>query len=405
MSREAAPRLVATGFEGVIISDDALLDATLRISETGVELSTATSEIGSWPRDHCLISQLENDHFRIEAEGETLVFIATDPAALSDAISAGKVPEVTHEDPKPTQEEKPADPTEAPKEFGRRRARLKVVRSESPPEEAEQLGTMVEPASPDSAAVVESVNRFTRETVADQAILDAIARHVKARRFLPDDYRKFALMAGGFLLAVAMLTGVAWVFYMLSGRAPDAVVASLDDTPAVTFPPVTVTTVPPVPTTADAGRVRGFLVSTPDQFAAGWNGLAVPIDESLTLPPVLGSVFNFDFAPYLSISGTADPLTGLMQAFTLSALPQGESEPDLRILTALGVAIGASEPTLSGSGRLALLEALGLDPRRPELGGLDGTVLYGGLRYHLVYVPERLALELTVDHEPPPAQG
>jgi hypothetical protein len=149
----------------------------------------------------------------------------------------------------------------------------------------------------------------------------------------------------------------------------------------------------------------GFLTATAVQFTNNWNDLALPVDESLALPAVVPEPFRVDLAPHIIFTGTADSLSGLMQSLNLVTYPQGEPEADRQIMTALGLAIGASEPSFDGSERRALLNALGLDLANPLLEGLDGTVVYGGVSYHLKYVPETVALEMTISSKSSTVQG
>ena len=100
----------------------------------------------------------------------------------------------------------------------------------------------------------------------------------------------------------------------------------------------------------------------------------------------------------MTLEGLLDPVAGTV---ILRATPTGTPDGDSLILTSLGLLIGISDPSLDGSDRRVLLETLGLTIQDPQLGGLDGTVNYNGLFYHLQYLADQGVLEFRVTPEPP----
>ncbi len=149
-----------------------------------------------------------------------------------------------------------------------------------------------------------------------------------------------------------------------------------------------VTTLPPQPTTlfqTDAG-----------ELTERWNALAEASRPELVLFNDLSSSFFLSLTPYMTLEGLLDPVAG---SVVIRATPTGTPEGDSLILTALGLVIGMSDPTLDGSDRRLLLDTLGLSVEDPQLGGLDGAVNYNGLLYHLVYLEDQGVIEFRIAPE------
>ncbi len=153
-----------------------------------------------------------------------------------------------------------------------------------------------------------------------------------------------------------------------------------------------VTTLPPPPTT--------LFQTDPSELTDRWNALAEASRPELVLFKDLTSPFLLSLAPYMTLEGLLDPAAG---SVVIRATPTGPAEGDSLILTALGLLIGTSDPTLDGSDRRALLETLGLSIEDPQLGGLDGTVNYNGLFYHLAYLSDQGVIEFRFTPDAPAA--
>ncbi|MGH8927735.1 MAG: hypothetical protein ACRDWH_05255, partial [Acidimicrobiia bacterium] len=168
------------------------------------------------------------------------------------------------------------------------------------------------------------------------------------------------------------------------------------------FMPVPTTTIPPSPTTTVVVTTvpppapPTLFKIDPLELTDRWNSLAEVSRPELTIFTDLTSPFLLSLTPYITLEGVLDPAQG---SVILRATPTGTPEGDGLILTSLGLLIGTADPSLDGSDRRGLIETLGLDLRQPELGGLDGTVTYNGLRYRLVYLPEQSILEFRITPE------
>jgi hypothetical protein len=234
-------------------------------------------------------------------------------------------------------------------------------------------------------------------TIADRITDTAKRRYrsAKAHRWLKSDIENVAIKAGVVAAAIGLLTLFALtVFILAGGFRGEPEVASVATT---TIPPaptttVVVTTLPPAPTT--------LFQTDPAALTDRWNALAEASRPELALFTDLTSPFLLSLTPYMTLEGVLDPTIG---SVVIRATPTGTAEGDSLILTALGLLIGISDPTLDGSDRRALLESLGLAIQDPQLGGLDGTVNHNGLSYHLVYLSDQGVIEFRVTPETPSA--
>jgi hypothetical protein len=116
----------------------------------------------------------------------------------------------------------------------------------------------------------------------------------------------------------------------------------------------------------------------------------------MLLSPNLTSPFALALGPHITIDGVLEPTAGNLR---LRATPTGTADGDRLTLVALALVIGTSEPSLTPANRGQLLEALGLDPRNPQLAGLNGVRTYNGRMYELVYLTDQGVLQLTVTPE------
>jgi hypothetical protein len=234
-------------------------------------------------------------------------------------------------------------------------------------------------------------------TIADR-ITDSAKRKfnsAKAHRWLKSDIEDVAIKTGVVASAIGIFTLFALTIFILAGGfrgEPEFV-----PVPTTTIPPsptttVVVTTLPPPPTT--------LFETGPAELTDRWNTLAEQSRPELVLFTDLTSPFLLSLTPYMTFEGVLDPAAG---SVVLRATPTGTADGDSLILTSLGLLIGVSDPSLDGSDRRALLETLGLAIQDPQLGGLDGTVNYNGLFYHLVYRDDQGVIEFTITPEAPAA--
>ena len=232
-------------------------------------------------------------------------------------------------------------------------------------------------------------------TIADR-ITDTAKRRfksAKAHRWLKSDIEDVAIKTGVVASAIGIFTLFALTIFILAGgfRAEP----EFDPVPTTTIPPsptttVVVTTLPPPPTT--------LFQTGPAELTDRWNALAEASRPELVLFTDLTSPFLLSLTPFMTIEGLLDPAAG---SVVIRATPTGTADGDSLILTSLGLLIGISDPSLDGSDRRALLETLGLAIEDPQLGGLDGTVNYNGLFYHLVYWSDQGVIEFRITPELP----
>ncbi len=234
-------------------------------------------------------------------------------------------------------------------------------------------------------------------TIADRITDTAKRRYksAKAHRWLKSDIEDVAIKTGVVASAIGIFTLFALTIFILAGGfrgEPEFV-----PVPTTTIPPsptttVVVTTLPPRPTT--------LFQTGPAELTDRWNALAEQSRPELVLFTDLTSPFLLSLTPYMTLEGLLDPAAG---SVVIRATPTGTADGDSLILTSLGLLIGISDPTLDGSDRRALLDTLGLAIDNPQLGGLDGTVNYNGLFYHLVYLSDQGVIELRMSPDLPAA--
>ena len=253
------------------------------------------------------------------------------------------------------------------------------------------------PADDEPLAELELATAAPRQkntvTIADRITATAKRRFTsaKAKRWQKDDLEQMAIKVGVIAAAIGILTLVALTILILAGTfrgEPGFVPVPTTTIPRAPTTTVVVTTLPPPPTTLFQTDVA--------ELTERWNYLAEQSRPELALFNELTSPFLLSLTPAITLEGLLDPVAG---SVVLRATPTGTSEGDAQILTALGLLIGISDPTLDGPDRRALLETLGLKIQDPQLGGLDGTLNYNGLTYHLAYLADQGVIELRVTPE------
>jgi hypothetical protein len=430
------------GFQGTFLSEDVVLPGSLQIEEHKVTLWASGAQLASWKIPECKVERTKDDQFSIEADGERITFTADDPAGLSTAIAIFLTPHAPRRiggaavkgrrgrtghngKAKPAATPTDADPVEAegidqpepPEAEDKadagsehsphsepspviRRPRIKAFAAKSGDGELGEVGPVaaetveVVRALRSDGGALDDAEETEPGTIADRITANAKRRFrsAKAHRWLKSDLETVAIKAGVVAAAVGILALFVFTVLMLAGGfSDDAPTTSLPTT--TTLPPaptttVVATTIPPPPSTLF--QIRG------PELTERWNALAEASRPELTLFTDLSSPFAVSLTPYITFEGVLDPAVG---SVVIRATPTGTPEGDGLILTSLGLLIGVSDPTLDGSDRRALLETLGLVVEDPQLGGLDGSVNYNGLTYHLAYVTDLGVIQFTVSPE------
>jgi hypothetical protein len=451
------------GFTGTFVSEDTVLAGSLEVKKNKVTLWASGTQLASWKSSDCRVQRLDGDQFSIEADGEMITFTADDPEGLIDAVSAflsaGTVitdlPAMTTPAPKVARTTSDTTVSEVAAKSSTARSTESVARNDRPvksisetpitekatrAEDSLIARVKAEPTTPirkpriksfeadsgqssegsrSKAAALASytvgaaappketatAKKATAAPVVDDetddgTMADRITatakrkyRSTKAHRWLKSDIEDVAIKTGVVASAAGILTLFALTIFVLAGGfrgEPEFV-----PVPTTTIPPaptttVVVTTIPPPPTT--------LFETDPLELTARWNALAERSRPELTLFTDLTSPFLLTLTPYLTFEGLLDPVSGFV---VLRSTPTGTPDGDGLILTSLGLLIGMSDTTLDGSDRRVLLETLGLTIQDPQLGGIDGTVIYNGLTYRLVYLADQGVLEFRISPEVP----
>ncbi len=436
------------GFTGTFVSEDTVLAGSLEVKKNKVTLWASGTQLASWKSSDCKVRRLDGDRFSIEADDEMITFTADDPDGLIDAVSAFLSPQAVlgetsvvreaapeprtsgmsenleteveankepvarvTESPTPREPEpsrKPEPPTQpqlsAPPI---RRPRIKAFEAKLVEAETIKGGTEgahskssglaaynISPAAPAKSGAAPVVDSETEPvTIADRITATAKRRYksTKAHRWLKSDIENVAIKTGVVASAAGIITLAALAVFVLVGGfrgEPEFV-----PVPTTTIPPtptttVVVTTLPPPPTT--------LFETDPAELTDRWNALAERSRTELTMFTDLTSPFLLSLTPYMTLEGFLDPAAG---SVVIRSTPTGTPEGDGLILTSLGLMIGMADPSLDGSDRRLLLETLGLTIQDPQLGGLDGTVNYNGLTYHLIYLSDLGVLEFRITPE------
>ena len=429
------------GFHGTFLSEGVVLPGSLEVKDSKVTLWAGGAQLASWKSPDCRVERTEDNLFSVEAEGEMITFTADDPEGLSKAIDVYLLPSAISEPrakgresptttrpsarPRAATKAKPVGKSDephtsiAPEGVGTgsppspeqssgsatqmprvgRRPRIKAFEAGLPQREIQQVNIEVvaressEAQSPRPQEVVDPTAPRERETIADRITATATRRFksATARRWLKSDLEAVAIKAGVVVAAIGIVSLFAATVFILAGGFQEVPIAVRE--PTTTIPPsptttVVATTFPPAPTTLFETRAG--------ELTDRWNTLAEQIRPELTLRADLTSPFVLSLAPHITFEGLLDPVLG---SAVIRATPTGTPEGDGLILTSLGLLIGVADPTLDGSDRRALLESLGLAIQDPQLAGLDGTINYNGLTYHLAYALDQNVIQFTITPE------
>ncbi|HUO46976.1 MAG TPA: hypothetical protein VM470_09125 [Acidimicrobiia bacterium] len=317
------------------------------------------------------------------------------------------------EDPEPPDEAalpQSPEPEVAPS-FGVRRTYIKAVRPLRAVEDVEEASPEPEPFADDdlpagdtiSEPFVDDYDTDVGATIADDAVIRARRfTSVTAARWWTREVQTAAIKVAVVSGVVVVVMGFAFgVMILMGGFQSDSpgVAAPSPTTSIVTVPtttPVTAATPNTVPLTTSVFELSG------SDFAERWNVLASDLDENLILSPNLTNPFSLVLTPFVTFDGVLDPASGSLR---LRAAPTGTAEGDRSILVALALVIGTAEPSLTPANRGQLLEALGLDPSNPQLGGINGVRTYHGRMYELIYLSEEGILQFTVRPETASVDG
>jgi hypothetical protein len=169
------------------------------------------------------------------------------------------------------------------------------------------------------------------------------------------------------------------------------VFALLTDDDTVEFAGTTIT----VPTTL--APPPPLFEQTLEQFTNEWNlnasAFGVPVQVRGVLIP---GTFESQLTSHLTLQGRTD-VDGKIASLVFVIDPSGDTADDELALSALGVAIAVANPELERPERAAVLAAMGLSVRQPDLTGLDGEVEVGSVRYSIAYFPAFGSLLFTVN--------
>jgi hypothetical protein len=168
-------------------------------------------------------------------------------------------------------------------------------------------------------------------------------------------------------LGVAAATIIAGALGMAALGATEEPAAA-DITPSAASPVTTTAALATTVATAPAPSAETTL-------ADRWNAL-VPLGSGLELSGVGAT----QISRHLTVTVTD-------QSVRVQGTPSESDLDNQRIMAAMGIAIGASNPGLEPVARKNLLKALGLDVAGANHIPLDGSLTSAGLELHLVFEP------------------
>jgi len=253
----------------------------------------------------------------------------------------------------------------------------------------------------EDAAVIDFDEEVGASTVADDVMsAQRSLRGASTMGFNPDRLKKIAIgvVVVAVLVALGFAVPVVIDFFTGSDDPPQSTVVA-STVPATVATPTTAasttgSTTPGEPPTPD--DPSAFQLA-PEAFVERWNETASLVSPSLRFRSSLpAGDFEVGFTQYIAMIGTSGATPSGLSSFTLEIDPTGPSSSDRLGIQALGLAIAVADPTLEPEERGAVLNAMGLDVRDPDLAGLNGSFTRNGVEYGLVYDAEDLILRLTV---------
>lgn len=433
----------------IVLVEGDEVDVDLQIAADKVRLATPFAEIGLWDRNTIHFERNSSGGYELSVADDVVTFYPADLAAFSQAVEGdheSEVPDrplpspeppvslvpamdddrVGFDEEPPTEDEQPqTDIEEDPvAKFGpSSRERLAAAmtgfrkRQESEENEGDPDVSAEErtsspgfvipgdagyeyPGETDHASI-HFDEEVENSTVADDII--ATQRSLRSARtldFNPALLKKIGIGAVVLAVLVGLGFAVPVVLDFFSGgdeATQTTVVATTVPVTEVTPTTIESTTEPTVAEEPVEPVDSSVFQLTPDAFVERWNDTASQVSPSLRLRSSLpAGDFEVGFTQYIAMIGSSGSTPSGLSALTLEIDPTGPSSSDQLGIQALGLAIAVADPTLEPSERGAVLGAMGLNVRDPDLEGLDGSFSRNGVDYRLVFDSEDLILRLTI---------
>jgi hypothetical protein len=435
----------------IVLVEGDEVDVDLQIAAEKIRLATPFAEIGLWDRDAIHFERNSTGGYELSVADDVVTFYPADVDGFAEAVSemlddveapaeevplppVSLVPRLLQDDSPRGGEDRSSQGVEATDEepaarFGpSSRERLAAAMSgfrERQQEEVAEAETSAEadlearsrPSSPgfvipgddgyihpadeeyhEDRHSIHFDEELEEDTVADQVLeTSRTLRGASSLAFDRDKLKKIAIGVGVVAVLVALAFAVPVVIDFFSGSDDDTSPATASPTtlpvtaPQQTTAPTTETTA--VETTAVAAPLSFALTS--EGFVERWNETAALVSPSLRFRSSLpAGDFEVGFTSYIAMIGSGEG--GGVAAFTIEIDPTGPSSSDQLGIQALGLAIAVADPSLEPGERAAILGAMGLNVRDPDLGGLDGATTRNGVDYRLLFDSEDVVLRLTV---------
>ncbi len=440
----------------IVLAEGDEVDVDLQIAAEKIRLATPFAEIGLWDRDSIRFEPNATGGYELSVADDVVTFYPADVQEFAEAVDemlaeSGVAVEETpsrpvslvpslldegtaeYQEAHEVQEPAVAEPDtddESVSRFGpssreRLTAAMNGFRERQEAQEADATGEAdveeaaartsspgflipgddgySEPAADDYLDDHHDIHfdeELEDDTVADQVL--ETSRSLRSARSLSLDkakLKKVGIGAAVVAVLVAMAFAVPVVIGFFTGSDQDVSPETAPQTtvpvtaPQETTPP---TTEPTVVEPSVANEPIAFEL-TSGAFVERWNDTAARVSPSLRFRSSLpAGDFEVGFTSYISMLGSfAGPGSGI-DAYTVEIDPMGPSSSDRLGIQALGLAIAVADPSLEPNERAAVLGAMGLNVRDPQLGGIDGTIARNGVDYRLVYDAEASLLRLTI---------